>query len=376
MNQRPRLKYILSFSVALPLLSLYFAILGCNTASAIAQELAFDRSKATVETLTSTPYFTLNQLTIEGGPPLEEIIINGPPTPPKGFEDQRLSVDMDKANAQSSTKTLTTPAFNWVFGCSSVSGAMIAGYYDRNGYPNMYTGPTNGGVMPLDNSSWPTWSDGYETYPNLPLAASHQGVDGRTTKGSIDDYWIQYGSTASDPYITGGWSQHTWSSAIGDYMKTSQSAYSNTDGSTTFYNWTSDSSQLTCSDMVSYNIHTRDGTYGRKNFYEARGYTVTDCYNQRTDNNGGGFTFAQFKAEIDAGRPVMLNLQGHTIVGVGYDDTTNTVYIHDTWDYSTHSMTWGGSYVGMTMLSVSIVNLAPVPVPSTKASPWLSLLLK
>ena len=116
---------------------------------------------------------------------------------------------------------------------------------------------------------------------------------------------------------------------------------------------------LTCADMVSNSIHTMDGTYGRKLFYEARGYTVTDCYSQKTDNTiTGGFSFAQYKAEIDAGRPVMLNLAGHTIVGVGYDDVLlNTVYIHDTWDNNDHTMTWGGSYSGMALQSVSIVNL-------------------
>jgi YD repeat-containing protein len=110
--------------------------------------------------------------------------------------------------------------------------------------------------------------------------------------------------------------------------------------------------------MEDYSIDTLDGTYGRKLFYEARGYTVTDCYSQKTDNTiTGGFSFAQYKAEIDAGRPVLLNLQGHSIVGVGYDDSSNTVYIHDTWDNSNHTMTWGGSYSGMALLSVSIVSL-------------------
>ncbi len=90
-----------------------------------------------------------------------------------------------------------------------------------------------------------------------------------------------------------------------------------------------------------------DGTLGRKLFYEARGYTVTDCYNQKTDNMiTGGFSFAQFKAEIDAGRPVMLNLEGHTIVGVGYDDSSNTVYIHDTWDYMQSHHDLGGQLFG------------------------------
>lgn len=111
---------------------------------------------------------------------------------------------------------------------------------------------------------------------------------------------------------------------------------------------------------------TNDGTYGRKLFYEARGYTVTDCYNQRTDNQyAGGFSFANYKAQIDAGRPVMINVTGHTMVGVGYSDTGNTVYLHDTWNYSTHSMTWGGSYLGMTLLSVSIVNIQGAPVVCT-----------
>lgn len=315
-------------------------------------------------------YFTVTTATLPDGMDVDKSIINSPPVPPPGFEVQRQAVLLPEPDSAAGIKTLTVPAFNWVFGCSAVSGAMIAGYYDRTDYPDMYTGPTNGGIMPLDNSSWPTWSDGYDTYPNCPLIASKNGVDGRTIKGSIDDYWVQYNSSASDPYITGSWAQHAWGTAIGDYMKTSQSAYGNVDGSTSFYTWTSSANQLTCADMATYEIDDEDGTYGRKLFYEARGYTVTDCYNQKTDNTiAGGFSFNQFKAEIDAGRPVLLNLAGHSIVGVGYDDTTNTVYIHDTWDYSNHTMTWGGSYAGMQLLSVSIVNPASAKNAVTVVSP-------
>lgn len=349
------------FSVAWLLgIALFLVVASGLTAFAQSGDTGETASGSSTTTLKQTPYFTHKVTTAPGKASLDEYIINGPPTPPPGYDLERKAVPMPLTETKADALTLTTPAFNWVFGCSSVSGAMIAGYYDRNGYPNMYTGPTNGGVMPLDNSSWPTWTDTVgKSYPNLPLAASHNGVDGRTTRGSIDDYWISYGSSAQDPYITGAWTQHVWSDAIGDYMKTSQSAYSNTDGSTTFWTWTSSPDRLTCDDMVDNNI-TRDGTYGRKLFYEARGYTVTDCYNQKTDNNGGGFAFANYKAEIDAGHPVMLNVEGHTMVGVGYDESTNTVYLHDTWDYDTHSMPWGGSYSGMALLSVSIVNLQPV----------------
>jgi YD repeat-containing protein len=338
----------------------------------LCSEVNLSQAASTLETVatTSGKYFTTNTQKLPDGTLLDQTIINGPSTPPPGFELQRQAVSLPVPNSAAGTNTLSVPAFNWVFGCSAVSGAMIASYYDRNGYPDMYTGPSNGGVMPMDNSSWPTWSDGVDTYPNCPVIASHNGVDGRATKGSIDDYWVQYGSTASDPYITGSWTQHTWSDAIGDYMKTSQSAYGNSDGSTTFWNYTSSATPLTCADMVSNGIDSTDGTYGRKLFYEARGYTVTDCYSQKTDNTiAGGFSFAQLKAEIDAGRPVMLNLAGHTVVAVGYDDSGNTVFIHDTWDYLTHSMTWGTSYSGMQLLSVSIVNLATTDLSVTTTNP-------
>lgn len=303
-------------------------------------------------------YFSTQTITYDDGSVISRAVINGPPKPPVGYELERTAVALPEPNPEEGANTLTVPAYQWVFGCSAVSGSMIAGYYDRTGFPDIYTGPTGGGVMPLtEDASWKTWNDGYETYPNNPLIASHNGLDGRTTKGSIDDYWVQYGSSTSDPYITGGWTQHAWGAAIGDYMKTSQSAYGNTDGSTTFYTWNTSADQLTCTDMESYEISDKDGTYGRKLFYEAKGYTVTDCYNQKTDNNAGGFSFAQYKAEIDAGHPVLLNLKGHSIVGVGYDTSSNTVYIHDTWDNDNHTMTWGGSYSGMQLLSVSVVNL-------------------
>ncbi len=301
------------------------------------------------------PYYSTQSFTLPDGRSVEETVIIGPAHPPTGYARTPMGSD---AGSPLGTKTLTVPAYEWSFGCSATSGAMIAAYYDRGSYPNLYTGPTNGGVMPMDSSVWGHWRDGAgEDYAQSPLTASRNGLDGRSTRGSIDDYWVAYNSAAQDPYITKGWTQHTFGDAIGDYMRTSESAYSNSDGATAFYTWNDSPNPLTCADMVSNSI-TRDGTYGRKLFYEARGYTVTDCYNQNTDNNKGGFTFAKYKVEIDAGRPVMINLAGHTVVGVGYDDSGSKVYIHDTWDFNTYSMTWGGSYEGMVMQSVSIVNLA------------------
>lgn len=303
------------------------------------------------------PYYSVTTIALEDGSLVDQVIINGPPNPPPGYELERTSVALPEPNVAMAAKVLTVPAYEWTFGCSATSAAMIAGYYDRTGFANIYTGPTNGGVMPLNSSAWGTWTDSYgDTYRQCPLAASRSGLDGRTTRGSMDDYWVYYMSSVQDPYITGNWTQHTYGTAIGDYMRTSQSTYGNVDGATVFYRRSGSSVPLTCAEMAASGI-TQDGTYGRKLFYEARGYTVTDCYNQPTDNTGSGFTFAQYKAEIDAGRPVMLNLTGHTVVGFGYDDASKTIYLHDTWDSLDHTMTWSGSYTGLTLQSVSIVNL-------------------
>jgi hypothetical protein len=351
---------------------LIFISTGNIQGGVLAQDIPYDNPGSAPSDTTPpeveviSPYFSIEHRTLADGIQIEGYIINGPPTPPAGYAHEPATVtpSIDDAILPD------FPSFNWVFGCSAVSGAMIAAYYDRGAFPDMYTGPTAGGVMPLTDTSWPLWSDGFVSYPNNPLIASHNGVDGRSTKGSIDDYWVKYDSAAEDPYITGSWTQHSWGSAIGDYMKTSQSAYDNTDGSTQFWNYGSNA-KLTCSEMEDalidppYYISDLDGTYGRKLFYEARGYTVSDCYNQNTDNNyAGGFSLIDFQAEIDAGNPVLLNLAGHSIVGYGY--VGSTIYIRDTWDNipaHTYSMTWGGSYEGMELRSVSVVHLGGASGP-------------
>ena len=85
-------------------------------------------------------------------------IINGPSEPPDPVAREASRVTgLDRADVF----LPNFPSYDWVFGCSAVSGAMIAAYYDNNGYDDIYTGPTNGGVMPLTDTYWPNWSDDY-----------------------------------------------------------------------------------------------------------------------------------------------------------------------------------------------------------------------
>jgi len=244
------------------------------------------------------------------------------------------------------------PAFDWSFGCSATSAAMAAGYYDNTIYPNMYTGPTNGGVMPMNNSIWGTVVINGETRSQCPLSATRNTVDGRNTRGHVDDYWISYGNADPDPYITNGWQEHTQGDCTGDFMGTNQSARGNSDGSTIFVFYVDGSPFI--------GTENGDGCYGLKQFYNSRGYVVNAYFSQYIygwNGNTAGFTFNQYKQEIDNGRPVLIQVEGHTMLGYGYDDTGNLIYLHDTWDYNSHTMVWGGSYSGMLHYGVGVVDL-------------------
>jgi len=284
------------------------------------------------------------EITVPGRPPLIKVA-------PAALPESHI------AGVTSSMSNV--PAYNWSYGCSATSAAMLFGYYDRTGYSNMYAGPTNGGVAPMDNSIWGPGIGGSDG--ELPLSATHNGVDGRTSTGHVDDYWIAYGNCNNDPYITNGWGEHIQGNCTGDFMGTNQSKYSNCDASTTFWFYNNGSPLY---DYTGQEPSGRDGCHGMRLFAESRGYGVVVDYSQLIQGQGTnpslGFTFANYMAEIDAGQPVLIQVEGHTMLGFGYDSSGNIVYLHDTWDYSDHQMTWGGTYSGLQHYGVTVIQLAPV----------------
>ncbi len=295
--------------------------------------------------------YTVKTFLDKDGKSIDEIIVPG------------LPPDKYRAPVAAPTRTAfllsSVPGYDWSFGCSATSAAMISGYYDNNNYPGMYTGPANGGVAPMNNSVWGTVIINGEVRSQCPLSATRQGVDGRITRGSVDDYWIQYNNCDDDPYIQNGWVEHTAGECTGDYMGTNQSELQNCDGSTVFYFYT-DGTPLY--DYTGGEPGIRDGCHGLRLYFESRGYSIIQNYSQYIYGYNGntlGFTFAQYKQEIDAGRPVLIQVSGHTMIGFGYDNP-NVVYLHDTWDYSTHTMTWGGSYSGLQHYGVGVFQLEPV----------------
>ncbi|MBN1391198.1 MAG: hypothetical protein JW947_00165 [Sedimentisphaerales bacterium] len=286
---------------------------------------------------------------------IERIDMDSPPTPPAGVEMTAV-----KSVSTSAVMLSGVPTSTWTYGCSATSAGMLFGYYDRTGYPNMYTGPTNGGVAPLTDLGQ---GIGTPIPGSCSIIATQNGFDGRTSNGHVDDYWIYYLEPGPDPW-EGNRPEHTWGDCTADYMGTNQwkwdfpcdggGASSNVDGSTTLF--TAGASRLydyippSCAGMPQTEL-----CHGMRLFTESRGYTVLENYSQAIS----GFTFNDYMAEIDAGYPVLIHLAGHSTIGVGYDSATQTVYIHDTWDNSVHSMTWGGSYAEMNHIAVTVIHLAP-----------------
>lgn len=270
---------------------------------------------------------------------------------------------------------LAVPTSTWTYGCSATAAGMLFGYYDRHGFPNMYTGPTNGGVCPMTNL-------GQGANPSSPVSgacyiiATMNGFDGRSTPGHVDDYWVSYNSTGPDPWVGGG-TEHTWGLCTADYMGTNQWKYdyssfpstdgtrdANSDGSTQIWFYTNGTKLYDFHPGSTYGTPSTSCSHGMRMFAESRGYTVTSNYNQWCDvhtaaNGGtGGFTLADYRAEIDAGRPVLVHITGHTMTGVGYQTGSQTIYIHDTWDNSRHSMTWGGTYDSSPMETITVFQLS------------------
>ena len=232
----------------------------------------------------------------------------------------------------------------------------------------MYAGPTNGGVAPLTDLGQGT---GTPIIGSCSIIATQNGFDGRTTRGHVDDYWISYGSIGPDPW-EGNWSEHTWADCTADFMGTNQWKWDfvgndavkdyNFDGSTALFTYPSATILYDYIPPASAGLPQTALCHGLRLFAESRGYTVTTNYTQKIDAlYVGGFSFANYVAEIDAGWPVMVQVVGHSMVGVGYNLTGQIVYLHDTWDNSVHSMTWGSSYAGMDHTAMTVIHVIPEP---------------
>jgi len=164
------------------------------------------------------------------------------------------------------------PEYPNYYGCAPTSGAMILGYWDSNGYPDLLPGR----ATPFRDE-----------IKELIASSRH-----------IADYWVAWNSTAEDPWVTEGRPAPTTADCLADYMVTSRGL--TPDG------WASPA-QITGG--LQYFASYRNASY---EFTGIRHFSLD---------------FEEdFIPEIDAGRPVLLFVKigssiDHVLVGYGYDDS-------------------------------------------------------
>ena len=214
------------------------------------------------------------------------------------------------------------------------------------------------------------WKDEAYTHTTYQQAvinlSEYTGLHQLSILGNTSD---TYGQLLDDIQLTT--SKEPLSGAcVADYIGTNQwkwdtgSKSFNVDGSTCYFLWTPPLS-LPLYDYIprsSYGLPPVALSHGLRLFAESRGYQLQwndtvinhygslgayEVYNQPVDTFvPGGFSFMDYTKEIDQGYPVLIHVEGHTMIGVGYDHvgSSDILYVHDTWDNHIHSMIWGGYY--------------------------------
>ena len=225
-----------------------------------------------------------------------------------------------------------TPDYNWYAGCFGTATGNLMGYWDRRGMADFYTGPTAGGIAPLNNCG--------NNIGIRSMIASKAGLDGRPSNqpGHIDDYWASYTislascgdndaysyeSTLTDPYKLAGRAEHI-ADCIGDFIGLSQKKWTNMnnecDGNIDAYSFVywdmSGNRRVNFVPPAQGTNQGRDIPSGLREWARYRGYDA-EVFSQLVDFNpdcppGHGFTFADLRAEIDAGYPVLVFLQPYT----------------------------------------------------------------
>ncbi len=248
---------------------------------------------------------------------------------------------------------LPMPEAEYMYGCSPTAISMIMAYYSINGYrgenglvyqaPNLFDGPAELNSRALDGN--PYNMNSFDTYVGS-MTASRRHV----AEFFEVDPETQYYNSFSTQNV---YDQSRWD-CLADYMGTNQFWRYNEAYGTMFstMDWTVEYMEtygvfgtITYGNLTAdVRFDYIDGLCGLAKWAESRGYALikSETATLKTDNNGGKFTFEDYMAQIDAGHLVQVGIEGHAMVGYGYDRDTKTIYIDDTYEKGT--MAWGGSY--------------------------------
>lgn len=261
-------------------------------------------------------------------PPPEDAQSTSGPTPPAGWSLRVNEVPTVAA------ATLNVPAYLWTHGCGPTAAGMVMAYWDQSPriYSQLFPSSSNSSVQ--------------DSGINEFIASSTQ------TRSHYNDYArpLENGSgLRADNYIVSGYTPHA-DNSLADFMLTSRSTRGNQ------YGW-------------GYFSDVRPALIAYVNFINVR---YRRFYGVQSSNYFYSNTlWAAYRAEIDAGRPVIFlvdsNADGqtdHFVTGTGYGTNSSGQPIYrfnDTWSTSqenwavfrslTNGQPWG--IYGMTTFQIT-----------------------
>lgn len=243
----------------------------------------------------------------------------------------------------------TMPQAEYMYGCTPTSVGMLLGYYDTNGYngtklSNLISGTVALNSRGTDGDKYDM--DAFDTVLGRAIASTGY-VDRFYNKTPEHELPYTYKGSTTE-LNTSEWN------CIADYLGTGQywRGNSDTSTSTTFSTLEQQHSRNYSNGTITYGSTTRTIPYvatsmlwGLELYVESRGYSLDrkKSGSFEVDVNGGSFTFEDYMAEIDAGRPVIISITNHAMVGYGYNASTREIIFDDCYE-ADKRMTWGGTY--------------------------------
>lgn len=222
------------------------------------------------------------------------ILLNGQQS--KCFETRPEGVPNGIKNKKNGYIIADVPSYLWHRGCGPTALGMIIGYYDLNGFNDLFSDNT---INQTNSINMSIASDEHYNNYSIPL-----------------DY---YPNLLSDNSENGLGHQNN---SIADFMNTSMSIYNNYWG----WSWSSDIG----------NAFEEYINYMNPNYITNTEYTFFS-------NN----SWEKFKTEINNNRPVIIlvdtdgdNSTDHFVVGLGYDNINQEFACYDTWDNNIHWYSW------------------------------------
>ena len=271
----------------------------------------------------------------------------------------------EMADTLDRTLTETVPTADYGPGCVASSIGMLLGYYDKFGYCGFdVSGMVPGEIEPESRNV-----DG--ALLNTFIASS--GYRSRFM-GQSESSERPYTLTEQNELNTAAWD------SLADWLGTGQKWRGNEDYATAYYYGTLDDvtqSQDTYSvSGTALPARFADFKYGLNLYVESAGYKLDGNLTRtvKADTAADGtFSFADYAAEIDAGRGVLISLvspgnAGHMVFGYGYNEAGEIIF--DDTASANRRMNWNGTYQyagheytiqAVTTIVLDTANLAEVP---------------